>query len=117
MLSIPSFKNCITYEDCGLLIEKLIEKYKDENTFLYPLFKKAGAFKFDTDGWGEISFVEMERERLEEIYWNNSTCVLNRDFSKNETEEEFREREAEEERVMKDIRSKVNDIINSQLEK
>ena len=63
------------------MIVSFIEEHKDENTYFYPLLQKAGAFRFDTDGWGEICFVEMERKRLEELYWDN------RDFLKHETDE------------------------------
>ncbi len=117
MINIPNFDKCKNNEDCGLLVANFIEKHKDENTFFYKLLQKAGVFRFDTDGWGEICFVEMERKRLEELYWVNSDFVLNRDFLKQETEEEFNARVAEETRLTNEICSKVSNIINSELEK
>ena len=117
MITSPDFGACFNNDDCGLLIANFIEEHKDEDTFFYPLLQMAGAFQFDTDGWGEICFVEMERQRLEELYWNNNEYVSNRDFSKHETDEEFRAREAEETRLMAEIRSKVKSIIDDKLAK
>lgn len=111
MIAPPNFDACDNNDDCGLLIVHFMEEHKEEDTYFYPLLQKAGAFRFDADGWGEITFVEMERIRLEELYWRNSDYVLNRDFSKQETEEEFRARDAEESRWMDEIRAKVNLVI------
>jgi hypothetical protein len=115
MIKIPTFTNCRTDQDCGSLVASFIEKHEKEEIFFYPFLQKAGAFQFDTDGWGEITFVEMERHRLEEVYWNNSAYVMERDFSKEETEIEFRAREEEEIRLMTEIRAKVDKMIQGEL--
>ena len=116
MIDCPTFDNCKTDNDCGDLINNFIHDNDNVNEFFYPQLLKNGAFRFSDDE-SINCFIEMERERLCNLEWNNSSYMLNKGININETNNEFNKREAFETEFWKIIQTKINLIIDYELKK
>lgn len=117
MITYPDFSAFPNDEICSYFATVFVEENKNLNIFLYPGLKEAGAFRFVEDEMQEYCFVKMEIDRLCDVAWNNTEYVKNRDYSKEETEVEFKNREAVEETMWKIIKNNVTRHVKSELEK